>query len=165
MDDAEPNAMLAIARILAALPDNDARRRVLSWAADKAGVAPMPRMYNSTDSKKTDNANAVAFETFAELFDAARPSSEKEKAILAAYWRTKVDGAAQFVSQELNKLLTDLGYKIQNITDALSAAMQEKPALILQLRKSGSTRQARKTYKISEAGIRFIEAKIAERDS
>lgn len=53
-----------------------------------------------------------------------------------------------------------LGHKIPNITDAIDTIREAKPALILQLKKAGTSRQARKTYKVSHEGIRSVEAMI-----
>jgi hypothetical protein len=40
-----------------------------------------------------------------------------------------------------------------NITAALDDLKEVQPQLVLQLKKSGKSRQARKTYKISVAGV------------
>jgi DNA-binding PadR family transcriptional regulator len=45
-----------------------------------------------------------------------------------------------------------LGHGVKNITSALSSLMNEKPQRVVQLKKSGSTKQARKQYKVTEAG-------------
>ncbi len=163
-EESEPHAMLEISGILLALPDDDARRRVLVWAADRFAV----RLGARSDARLASGSGSVPEpqkETFADLFNAVRPATEKEKALVAAYWKAKVEATPQFGSQELNKLLIDLGHRVLNITDALSASIQEKPALILQVRKSGSSRQARKTYKVSDAGLRWVESRLSNEAS
>lgn len=47
-----------------------------------------------------------------------------------------------------------------NITDSLDALKEEKPALILQLKKSGISKQARKTYKLTQEGAKRIRQLI-----
>jgi len=158
----EPTAMLTIAKTLAALPTDDARRRVIAWASDKFGLltAARPAGALPPTGGAAVAGGSQSFETFADLFDALAPTSDKERALAAAYWRTHVEAQPTFQSQELNSMLKDLGHRVSNITDALSGSMEEKPALILQMKKAGSTRQARKTYKLSTAGMRWAEARI-----
>jgi hypothetical protein len=45
---------------------------------------------------------------------------------------------------------------VSNITEALDTLKNQKPALVLQLKKSGTTVQARKTYKVTNEGARRI---------
>jgi hypothetical protein len=50
---------------------------------------------------------------------------------------------------------------VGTINKAMSANMGKKPALILQVTRSGSTRQARKKYKLTEAGKKWVAARLA----
>lgn len=106
----------------------------------------------------TSVPSSAGYGTFAELFDAAGPTMEKDKALVAAYWMQVCENAPSFPAQPLNDLLKDLGHRIGNITEALTALKNERPALILQLKKSGSSRQARKIYKLTQEGARRVAA-------
>lgn len=77
--------------------------------------------------------------------------------MVAAYWVQVCQGTGSFQSQSLNDGLKDLGHGIGNITEALSQLKDDRPALLLQLKKSGNTRQARKTYKLTQAGMKRVE--------
>ena len=55
-------------------------------------------------------------------------------------------------------MLKNLGHGIPNVTKALDSLKGQSPALALQLKKAGTSQQARKTYKITVAGIKQIEA-------
>ena len=81
-----------------------------------------------------------------------------EKALVAAYWMQFFENAPSFPAQPLNDLLKDLGHRVGNITEALTALKNERPALILQLKKSGTSRQARKIYKLTQEGARRVAA-------
>jgi hypothetical protein len=60
-----------------------------------------------------------------------------------------------------NKELKQLGKGMANITIAIDALRNEKPdARALQVGKSGKSQQARKTYKLTVAGIKAVEAMI-----
>lgn len=138
--------------------DGPVRARALAWLNARFGSeASTPPASRSEPL----GADVGRFGSFAELFDAAHPKLDKEKALVAAYWLQVAEGEEAFNAQALNSELKHLGHGIGNITDALSALISERPALVLQVRKSGTSRQARKTYKMSEAGKRRVLDAIA----
>jgi hypothetical protein len=156
--DDEIEAMSQVAAALSPL-DDQARNRVLQWAASRfrsKSAAPQGSSFQTVHSTDTP-----IFETFAELFEAAQPSTEREKALVAGYWVQIGQSQLSFGSQTLNDALKDLGHGIGNITDALSALKEEKPALVLQLKKSGTSKQARKTYKLTQEGVRRVQEMIS----
>jgi hypothetical protein len=159
----EIKAMGAVSAALENL-ENEGRARVLSWAMSHYGVAsspakPMWAVVGKTGSEAgTVSAAIRGHETFADLFNAAHPTTEKDKALVAAYWVQVCEGMGSFQSQSLNDLLKDLGHGIGNITEALNQLKDDRPALVLQLKKSGSSRQARKTYKLTLEGSKRVDA-------
>lgn len=162
-EDDEINAMGKIAAALGPL-DEPTRARVLQWASSRFRSASGPAPVNHANDSPTTPGDTQRFETFAELFEVARPTTEREKALIAAYWEQVGQGEASFGSQTLNDALKHLGHGVGNITDALSALKDERPALVLQLKKSGSSKQARKTYKLTQEGVRRVQAML-QRDA
>ena len=152
----------AMKKVSDALEDLDegARVRVLSWAVSKYSVVVAA---NAVGKAPPHSADESQHGDFADLFHAALPQSHAERALVAAFWIAQESGEP-FQSQSLNALLKDLGYQVANITDALSQNMRERPALVVQTKKSGSTRQARKTYKITDAGMRRVKSMMQERN-
>ena len=146
--------------------DEAARQRALHWANSRFRATRMGNADGGSTSAQqfgTTNEpseNTVRFETFAELFEAANPNIEKEKALIASYWEQVCQSSPSFASQSLNAGLKDLGHGIGNITEALTALKNDRPALILQLKKSGTSRQARKTYKLTQEGMRRVQTMI-----
>lgn len=67
----------------------------------------------------------------------------------------------QWQSRALNSELKNLGHPIANITDALSSNMRRKPQRIMQLRKSGNSRQANKTYKVTHEGLIYVQGMVS----
>ena len=63
-------------------------------------------------------------------------------------------------SRRLNTELKHLGYAIPNITDALSSNMRKKPQRVIQLKKSGDSRQATKTYKVTNEGLAYVQGML-----
>lgn len=151
----ELNAMAKIAALLEPL-DEAARSRVLGWVSSALNVGKSSQLSVSAPGADSVSEAPTRYSTFAELFHAAGPDSEKEKALVAAYWIQQSSGVDQFASQQINTELKHIGYGVTNITDALSQLMSDRPNLVIQLTKSGSTKQARKTYKITDAGQRRV---------
>jgi hypothetical protein len=101
------------------------------------------------------------YEDLADLYNAANPTSDVQRALVAGYWFQVVEGNTTFASQTLNTALKDLGHGLSNITKALTALQQQRPALASQVKKAGKSRQARKVYKLTRAGITEVERMLA----
>jgi hypothetical protein len=155
----EVAAMQSIATALAGL-DEGAKMRVLAWVFDKFNFQRGSMRPATHSPAPQDVANgASVFGSLAELFDAASPETDKDKVLVAAFWEASGDGAT-FSAQSLNTQLKHLGHGIGNITRALSLLTDEKPTLVLQVRKSGNSQQARKLFKVTEAGRKRVLAMI-----
>jgi len=152
--DLELEAMGAIKGALSKL-DEPAQCRVLRWAVDRYRVTGQSAKSNGTliDDAPVDNA----FDTVADLYHAANPTTDGEKALVVAYWAQELQGGKEFTSQAVNAELKGLGHGVGNITSALSDLMTKKPHLVIQTHKSGTSQQARKKYKVTDAGIRRVK--------
>jgi hypothetical protein len=179
---AELNAMQAVAKAVTGL-DQDAVARVLRWASERFNVTvaaatskvtgggagggrPMVSAGSQSESGSTNgNGNGGAtvgeFTELGELYAAADPQSDADKALVVGYWLQYKDGAPDFAAQAINTTLKHMGYGIANITTAFDTLKARKPAHILQLKKAGTSRQARKTYKVTLAGKQAVEAMVA----
>ena len=157
----ELDAMKKIAAALEPL-DDAARVRALQWASSQFRGAKSVVSFDQLSARGPESSSESSinreYESFAELFDAANPISERDKALVAAYWTQVCENVSAFPAQSLNTLLKDLGHGIGNITEALTALKNEKPALVLQLKKAGTTQQARKTYKLTLEGAKRVAA-------
>lgn len=157
--DAEIAAMSAVAKALEPL-DEAVRRRVVGWAASRFGSQLVNNVESGGQTLAIADAEPADFEDFAELFAAAGPKSDKDRALVAAYWAQVCQGQSSFPSQTLNANLKDLGHGLSNVTMALDALKAEKPSLILQLKKSGTSKQARKTYKLTVEGAKRVRQMV-----
>ena len=59
--------------------------------------------------------------------------------------------------QQVNDALKNLGHAMSNITDAFTSLIRRKPQLAMQVEKTGSSKQARKKYKLTIAGINEVK--------
>ena len=146
----------------------DARTRVLNYIISRLNIAMESEpegesadvAANQDAVLRQEQSQAPKYESFAELFDAARPSGNANMALVAGYWLQVCQGQGDFDGQSANTELKHLGQRIENITVAMNSLKGQKPALVIQLRKSGKSQQARKTYKVTIAGIKAVEAMI-----
>ena len=152
--------------------EQEARARIVTYIVSLFGIdgqvkaAPTrsARSDFGAEAEQEDVEEATSqeptFPTFAELYAAANPGSNGEKALVAGYWLQECQEAGNFTGAAANKELTNLGHRVSNITTAINSMKSQNPMLILQLKKSGTSRQARKVYKVSYEGIKQIKEMI-----
>ena len=148
--------------------EQGARERVFSYVGQRLGLvlqqSPAVEVADISDPAKGRGRRGDAFEfaELGELFDAFDPKTDVEKALVAAFWCVEIEGEESFDSQRLNSMLKNLGHGVANITRALGGLSGQKPALVIQTRKSGTSRQARKTYKITRSGVELVRERISK---
>ncbi|MGH8232694.1 MAG: hypothetical protein ACREPU_00645 [Rhodanobacteraceae bacterium] len=167
---AEVAAMGAVAEALKEL-DKDAVSRVLQWAAGSFGTPiPLVKVTKSSSGDSNDqhdgtSIGAEGFDSLADLYAAAQPSVDSDRALVAGYWYQFKEGQDDFASQTINTALKYLGNGVSNITKALETLKAQTPALVMQIRKSGSSQQARKKYKLTVAGKKAVELLVGQRET
>jgi hypothetical protein len=164
----------ALGQIDAALKELEAdeARRVLSWAVDKYDPTGELKQRVQSNSKageadgsehkdpKSDSDNGE-YERISDLVDAASPQTIVDYVLVASYWFQVLGGKESVAAQEVNSALKDLGHGSSNITDSFTSLMERKPPHVRQVQKTGSTRQARKRYRITEEGLKAIARMLA----
>jgi hypothetical protein len=168
--DPETLAMQQVAASFADL-DEKTQNRVADWvmkrygsaigsleAGQRLSAAVTARRQEHTASAATGGTNEYSL--FAELYDAATPNQAWECALVGGYWLQVCQGKESFASQEVNDLLKNQGHPVGNITMAFNKLRDAKPRLVHQLQKSGKSKQARKTMKLTEEGIRKVRAML-----
>jgi len=163
MPDAELNAMAKIAEVIEPL-DQDARGRVIRWVAERFGMAVLgTRRTPSTSADEDESVTGAPradFDSVSDLFDAAGPSTDAEKALVVAYWLQVGNDQPEWTSQRVNSELKHLGHGVGNITRAFGLLINRKPNLVQQVRKEGKSAQARKKYKVTLEGKRYVQRMI-----
>lgn len=159
-NDPEVEAISILSQTLAPL-DPEIQRRVLQWANSRYGGTlsrPSSPRNNVAKESNSDDAEgeSAPFKDFIDLFDAVNPKTDLEKALTAAFWVQQGLHQPSWRSQQLNDFLKDAGHGVGNITVALDNAQARTPALVRQISKSGKSRQSRKTYKLTTAGLQYV---------
>lgn len=151
----ELEVMKSIAGVLEPL-DDDAKSRVIAWLRSAYGSDPTVET-EGPQPELSETSLGTGFRDFPDLFDAANPQPETDRALVAAYWAQVIQNQADFDAQTANNMLKEMGHAASNITRALDVAQRATPALVRQIHKSGKTRQARKRYRLTTEGIRRVD--------
>lgn len=156
--DSELTAMSSIASALDTLEDQQTRDRVIQWATSKY-ASSAPSCLEEAPIKQ-ESPSQARYTNFVDLYDKAKPNSRLESALTAGYWLQVINNNDNWNSFHTNKLLKDLGYGINGISKVFAHAQKQSPVLVRQTSKSGKTQQAKKTYKLTQAGISVVEKMI-----
>lgn len=146
----------ALGRVVEAIDGLDAGaiQRVLEWAWKRFVGAGPPDAGAGRGGAPTEHAD------LADLYVAARPVTDPDKVLVVAYWHQVNAGKENLDAQTINTDLKNLGHGVGNVTRACSALISEKPQLMIQVKKAGSTRQARKQYRLTAAGLQRVRDKL-----
>lgn len=170
-DDKEVSAMAAVNAALAGL-EPDAVARVLRWAADRykvllpttaKGKASGKEKAEASEESQVEAENAT-YEHFSDLFDAADPTTEADRVLVAGYWFQVLQGQSELDSQSLNRELKNTGHGVSHMPHALDDLMNAKPRLLVQLKKKGTTKQARRKFKLTSEGIKKVKLMLKSND-
>jgi hypothetical protein len=179
--NADPSVEIEVMGIIASglkklSEDVDARRRVLRWASS----AFLPQEPETTPTNITPSTGGMqaqgsaasgtgtvtsshprSHDSLPDLYAAVSPASDADRALVVGYWFQVLQGEQDLDGFQINKELKHLGHGVSNITTALSSLIERKPQLVIQTRKSGNSKQARKRYRLTDAGIKAVERMIA----
>lgn len=152
---AEIEAMSAIAQKLEALENPVARQRVVDWVAGAYGVTP-PAGSRVGHSRRGSEPVERAVD-LGRLVEQANPQTQEDRALVIAYWLQATQGSETFDSKSVNDQLKNLGHPESHIAQLFTRLMDRSPQLVRQTQKAGKTRQARKKYRVTDAGRRYVE--------
>jgi hypothetical protein len=157
--DPELEAMTTVAGALDTIKDDDKMvARVLRWARERYTGTADPDVATRRGAVAT--ADPGEYEDAATLYSAAAPRTEPERALVVGYWFQVHQGMKDFDSQRVNSELKNMGHGVGNITEAFSRLIERKPQYVIQTRKSGTARQARKLYRVTNEGIKRVQAML-----
>lgn len=94
------------------------------------------------------------------LVEQWRPETMAERALLGAYVLARGRPDRTVTSQAINAELKRNGLPVPNITRAIESNLRTRPPLMVQKKKMGTTRQARKQYALTQEGVDFVDAKL-----
>ena len=95
----------------------------------------------------------MKYETFAELFFASNARTITAKILLAAAYLQEKKNIKEFGSSDINAMLKKIGQVVQNISASINVLLLKKPPLLIQAKKPGSHKHARRAYNVTDAGL------------
>lgn len=151
-------AMKSTSETLEDLEEGEGRQRVLDYLNSRfGGKGHAPRELEQVETPQDERT----FGDIADLMDASGAGNNAARALVAAYWVQVLEGNPTFASQTVNNHLKHLGHTVANITMTFNTLIDRKPAYLMQTKKSGSSKQARKQYKLTAAGSKRVEEMLA----
>lgn len=97
---------------------------------------------------------------FPALLGSARALSGVDRVLLAGHYFQAILGQSDFDGFSLNRELRNAGHASGNITRDLDSLMAKTPQLVIQTRKQGTSKQARKLYRLTAAGLAAARAMV-----
>jgi hypothetical protein len=94
------------------------------------------------------------------LIEQWKPETMAERALLGAYVLARGKPDRTVTSQAINAELKRNGLPVPNITRAIESNLRSRPPLMVQKKKMGTTRQARKQYALTQEGVDLVESKL-----
>ena len=94
------------------------------------------------------------------LVEQWKPETMAERALLGAYVLARGRADRTVTSQAINAELKRNGLPVPNITRAIESNLRARPPLMVQKKKMGTTRQARKQYALTQEGVDLVESKL-----
>jgi hypothetical protein len=113
------------------------------------------RPRGSTNARRTSGGIGSMIERW-------KPETMAERALLGAYVLARGRPERTVTSQAINAELKRNGLPVPNITRAIESNLRARPPLMVQKKKMGTTRQARKQYALTQEGADLVEAKLRE---
>ncbi len=161
-EDTELKVMNDAYQSLSLLEDDQAKLRVINWLVDRFSLAPIKSraLGLGEPEDKTGEPrhwDISSFNSVAAIFERASPTKERDKVLVVGAFLQEKFGKGDLTSAEINKELHHLGHGVKNVTDAISQSIERKPKLMIKTRKEGSTKQARKKYKVTTEGIKAVQ--------
>jgi hypothetical protein len=95
------------------------------------------------------------------LMERWRPDAMADRALLGAFVLSGGRADRTVTSQAINAELKRHGLPVPNITRAIESGLRARPPLMVQKKKLGTTRQARKQYAMTQRGVEYVEAQLA----
>jgi len=126
---------------------------------DVPETIPVIKKRKSGRPPKTDASgiNFGEFDNIEELFLTSDVKKVSHRILLAAAYLQEKSNLDEVSSLDINTQLKKLGYGVTNITTLINGLLKKKPPLMEVTKKEGTTKQARRKFKVSPQG--FIIAK------
>jgi hypothetical protein len=104
----------------------------------------------------------MKYDTFQDLCFSSNAKTVTAKILLAAAYLNENKNIKEFGSSDVNALMKKIGHGVPNISAAINNLMDKNPPLLVQTGKPGTRKHARRTYSVTEEGLRIARNYINE---
>lgn len=175
----ELTAMQVVADAVSPLSPSE-RRRVAAWLLEYASEEQEWMTGSDTDIAFSDapmfvpeaNEEEVAaaevapqgdesYGNFNELIAAVAPKTGAQKVAVAGWWLQTKEGHESWKASETNKLLKSAGIRLSSISIVLTNGVKAANPLMEELERLGDSERSRKTFRLTDAGVAFVESRLA----
>jgi hypothetical protein len=97
------------------------------------------------------------------LFLSSNVKTVPSKILLAAAYLQEKLNFEEISSFDINSRLKKMGYGVPNISSSLNSLLNKKPPLMVQIRKAGDSKQAKRKFKVTEEGLQLARTYLRGR--
>lgn len=123
---------------------------------EEPAPAEKPAAEEGDDPQK--NLGLKRYGSIETLFLSSSVNTVSSKILLcAAYLQEKLN-MDELTSYDINSRLKKLGYGVSNISNSLNTLIKKDPPLVIQTRKIGDSKQAKRRFRVTEEGLRVARS-------
>jgi hypothetical protein len=104
----------------------------------------------------------IKYDRFEDLFFSSNAKTITAKILLASAYLQEKKYIKEFGSSDIKSLMKKIGQVVKNISASINVLLDKKPPLLIQTGKSGTGPKARRTYSVTEDGLRIARNYINE---
>jgi hypothetical protein len=109
------------------------------------------------DDSTTDPLKGLGlkrYKSIETLFLSSNIKTVASKILLAAAYLQEKMGYDEISSFDINSRLKKMGYGVSNISNSLNTLLKKEPPLMIQTRKDGDSKQAKRKFQVTEEGLK-----------
>lgn len=146
--------------------DESVRNRVIRWLSSKFSTEKLEDPFKKHDQNTNKINDTVvdigSYETVDEIFTKINPQTDADKVLVIAAFLQEKFKKQELTGWEINKELTRLGHGVNNVTQSVTQLINKQPNLMIQTRKEGKTKQAKKKYKVTSEGVKAVQEMVTQ---
>ncbi len=97
------------------------------------------------------------------LFLSSNVKTVPSKILLAAAYLQEKLNFEEISSFDINSRLKKMGYGVPNISSSLNSLLNKEPPLMVQIRKAGDSKQAKRKFRVTEEGLQLARTYLRGR--
>jgi hypothetical protein len=118
-------------------------------------AAPAPAVIEEPPKPKPpQKRELIDFDTVLDLFSESNVKKVSSKILLMAAYLQERHNFKEISSYDINFRLKRIGHGVQNISSSINGILKRKPQLMIELKKDGASKQARRKFSVTVEGLK-----------